>query len=130
MLGTANILSSIKDLKKEVTSVIITSDKCYDNLELERGYNEKDLLGGKDIYSGSKGAAELIIKSFYNSFFKNHEYKSTVVSARAGNVIGGGDWGKIGLSQMQHHGIKTKNYQLEILSTRPWQHVLEPIWAI
>ena len=53
----------------EVTSVIITSDKCYDNLELERGYNEKDLLGGKDIYSGSKGAAELIIKSFYNSFF-------------------------------------------------------------
>ena len=129
VLGTANVLNSVKDLKKEVTAVIITSDKCYDNLELKRGYNEKDLLGGKDIYSGSKGAAELIIKSFYNSFFKDHKYESTIVSARAGNVIGGGDWGK---DRIVPDAVASwnKNEKLSIrnpLSTRPWQHVLEPI---
>ena len=64
VLGTANILNSIKNQPHRVVSVIITSDKCYDNLELKRGYDESDILGGKDIYSGSKGAAELIIKSF------------------------------------------------------------------
>ena len=94
VLGTANILNSIKDQEKKIVSIIITSDKCYDNLELTRGYNENDILGGKDIYSGSKGAAELVIKSFFHSFFKNHKFNSCIASARAGNVIGGGDWGK------------------------------------
>ena len=129
VLGTANILNTVKDLKKKVISVIITSDKCYDNLELERGYNEKDLLGGKDIYSGSKGAAELIIKSYYHSFFKNHKYNSVIASARAGNVIGGGDWGK---NRIVPDAISSwsKNNVLSIRnpdSTRPWQHVLEPL---
>ncbi len=129
VLGTANILNSVKNLDKKVISVIITSDKCYDNLELDRGYNEKDLLGGKDIYSGSKGAAELIIKSFYHSYFKNHEYDSVVASARAGNVIGGGDWGK---DRIVPDAISSwsKNNKLSIRnpnSTRPWQHVLEPL---
>ena len=129
VLGTANILNSVKDLNKKVTSVIITSDKCYDNLELDRGYNEEDLLGGKDIYSGSKGAAELIIKSFYNSYFKNHKNDSVIASARAGNVIGGGDWGK---DRIVPDAITSwsKNNKLSIRnpnSTRPWQHVLEPL---
>ena len=86
VLGTANILNSVKDLNKKVTSVIITSDKCYDNLELKRGYNEEDLLGGKDVYSGSKGAAELIIKSFYHSYFKNHKHDDYITTYGNDNI--------------------------------------------
>ena len=129
VLGTANILNSIKNQQHRVVSVIITSDKCYDNLELKRGYDESDILGGKDIYSGSKGAAELVIKSFYHSFFKNHKFNSVIASARAGNVIGGGDWGK---DRIVPDAVTSwnKSQKLHIrnpLSTRPWQHVLEPL---
>tara|TARA_B100001121_G_C18694843_1_gene624580 strand:+ start:370 stop:1482 length:1113 start_codon:yes stop_codon:yes gene_type:complete len=129
VLGTANILNSIKDQEKKIVSIIITSDKCYDNLELTRGYNENDILGGKDIYSGSKGAAELVIKSFFHSFFKNHKFNSCIASARAGNVIGGGDWGK---DRIVPDAVTSwsKDEKLSIrnpLSTRPWQHVLEPL---
>tara|TARA_B100001029_G_scaffold152957_1_gene136325 strand:- start:2911 stop:4023 length:1113 start_codon:yes stop_codon:yes gene_type:complete len=129
VLGTANILNSIKNQSHRVVSVIITSDKCYDNLELKRGYEESDILGGKDIYSGSKGAAELVIKSFYHSFFKNHKFNSVIASARAGNVIGGGDWGK---DRIVPDAVTSwnKSQKLHIrnpLSTRPWQHVLEPL---
>jgi len=129
ILGTANILNSAREQEKRVISIIITSDKCYDNLELKRGYNENDILGGKDVYSGSKGAAELVIKSFFHSFFKNHEFKSSVASARAGNVIGGGDWGKdrivpdAMISWNNNEKLSIRNPS----STRPWQHVLEPL---
>ena len=129
VLGTANILNSIYQQDIKVISVIITSDKCYDNLELERGYKEDDVLGGKDIYSGSKGAAELIFKSYYHSFFKKHKHNSVIASARAGNVIGGGDWG---VNRIVPDAIRSwsENKKLSIrnpLSTRPWQHVLEPL---
>jgi len=128
-MGTANILNNIYLQKRPTIGVIITSDKCYDNLELQRGYREDDVMGGKDIYSGSKGAAELIFKSYYHSFFKNHNYNSSIASARAGNVIGGGDWGVNRIipdavtSWSRNEIINIRNPQ----STRPWQHVLEPL---
>ena len=75
-------------------AIIITSDKAYDNIEQIWGYKEDDRMGGKDIYSGSKGAAELIIKSYYNSFFKKEISNIRIGVGRAGNVIGGGDWAK------------------------------------
>ena len=90
VLGTTNLLESLRKLKNECIAVIITSDKSYDNIETRRGYHEEDRLGGADPYSGSKGAAELIIKSYTKSFFQNENVKIGV--GRAGNVIGGGDW--------------------------------------
>ena len=92
VMGTANVLEALKVLNKKCTTIIITSDKAYDNVEQIWGYKENDQMGGKDIYSGSKGAAELIIKSYYHSFFKNTDSNVKFSIARAGNVIGGGDW--------------------------------------
>ena len=128
VLGTANILESLRFLKNKCISVIITSDKCYDNVEWIWGYKESDNLGGKDIYSGSKGAAELIFKSYYNSFFINLK-NIRIGSARAGNVIGGGDWAKDRIVPDCMKAWKENRY-VEIRSpkaTRPWQHVLEPL---
>lgn len=128
VIGTMNILEVLKDYKKSCIAVMITSDKCYDNVEWIWGYRETDALGGKDIYSGSKGAAELVIKSYYHSFFqKNHPVKIGI--GRAGNVIGGGDWAKdriivdcmIAWSERRKVEIRSPN------ATRPWQHVLEPL---
>ena len=129
VVGTANILEALKDSNHSCICVIITSDKCYDNVEWAWGYKETDPLGGKDIYSGSKGAAELIFKSYYHSFFKKDGSNIKVVSARAGNVIGGGDWAR---ERMVPDCIRawSKNKIVEIRSpnaTRPWQHVLEPL---
>ena len=129
VMGTTNVLESLKTLENKCTAIIITSDKAYDNIEVERGYKENDVLGGKDIYSGSKGAAELIIKSYYNSFFKIHDKNLTIGIARAGNVIGGGDWAenRIVVDCMK---AWSKDKMVEIRSpnaTRPWQHVLEPL---
>lgn len=130
VIGTTNMLESLRELNLSCIAVIITSDKCYDNVEWVWGYKETDTLGGKDIYSGSKGAAELIIKSYYNSFFKDPN-KSNVrlVSTRAGNVIGGGDWADYRIAP---DCIKAwrNGESVEIRSpkaTRPWQHVLEPL---
>jgi len=130
VLGTTNVLEALRVLNKQCVAVIITSDKCYDNVEWVWGYKETDPLGGKDIYSGSKGAAELIIKSYYNSFFRNPDVsKVKVVSVRAGNVIGGGDWADY---RIVPDCIKAwvNGESVEIRSpeaTRPWQHVLEPL---
>lgn len=129
VLGTANILESLRGLDHKCIGVIITSDKCYDNVEWVWGYKETDPLGGKDIYSGSKGAAELIIKSYYHSFFCKSKSKIRVASTRAGNVIGGGDWAQ---DRIIPDCIKswTQKKTVEIRSpdaTRPWQHVLEPL---
>src|SRR6185369_9507541 len=90
VVGTANILEALRLSNHPCAAVIITSDKCYDNVEWAWGYRETDHLGGKDIYSGSKAAAEMIIRSYHQSFFKGSPVR--VASARAGNVIGGGDW--------------------------------------
>jgi len=127
-LGTTSILESIRLLNKDVVAVIITSDKCYDNIEQVWGYKESDALGGKDIYSGSKGMAELAYKSYFHSFFKKNE-KIKSATARAGNVIGGGDWA---VDRMVPDCMRawSQGRPVEIRSpksTRPWQHVLEPL---
>jgi CDP-glucose 4,6-dehydratase len=129
VMGTANILEALKISNHKCTAIIITSDKAYDNIEQIWGYKEDDKMGGKDIYSGSKGAAELIIKSYYHSFFKNKNSNIKLAIGRAGNVIGGGDWAKdrIVVDCMR---AWSNNLSVEIRSpnaTRPWQHVLEPL---
>ncbi len=126
--GMASVLDSILNITWNCTCVLITSDKVYDNVEWIWGYRENDRLGGKDIYSGSKGAAELIIKSYWNSFIKKMPHIKMGI-ARAGNVIGGGDWAQ---DRIVVDCIKafSKKETVEIRcpqATRPWQHVLEPL---
>ncbi len=129
VIGTTNVLEALRISNHRCNAVIITSDKCYDNVEWVWGYKETDTLGGKDIYSGSKGAAEVIIKSYYHSFFKKEVSNIRLVSARAGNVIGGGDWA---IDRIVPDCIRawSKKQPVEIRNpnaTRPWQHVLEPL---
>ena len=129
VVGTANILEALRESNHKCTVIIITSDKAYDNVEQVWGYKEDDKMGGKDIYSGSKGASELIIKSYYHSFFKSNKSNVRLATGRAGNVIGGGDWAKdrIVVDCME---AWSKGRSVEIRSpqaTRPWQHVLEPL---
>lgn len=128
VMGTACVLDALKDIDWRCNAVIITSDKAYDNVEWIWGYRENDRFGGKDVYSGSKGAAELIIKCYWHSFL-NKNSKLRMAVARAGNVIGGGDWAKdrIVVDTVQ---ALANGESLEIRSpkaTRPWQHVLEPL---
>jgi CDP-glucose 4,6-dehydratase len=128
VIGTMNILEALRLYKKECVAIIITSDKCYDNIEQSEGYIETDIIGGKDVYSGSKGAAELIIKSYFNSFFKK-DHSVRLAIGRAGNVIGGGDFAHDRIIVDTVNSWKDKNI-VEIRSpyaTRPWQHVLEPL---
>ncbi len=129
VMGTANILEALKTSNHKCTAIIITSDKAYDNVEQVWGYKEDDKMGAKDIYSGSKGAAELIIKSYYHSFFKRVNSNVKIAIGRAGNVIGGGDWAKDRIVVDCMEAWSKKN-SVEIRSpeaTRPWQHVLEPL---
>ena len=127
-MGTANILESLRRLEKKVVAIMITSDKAYDNVEWPWGYREHDRIGGKDIYSASKGMAELAIKGYVESFFKENS-NVLIGIARAGNVIGGGDWAKDRIvpdcvrAWSKNQSVKVRNPN----STRPWQHVLEPI---
>lgn len=128
-MGTVSVLEALRLARQKITAVMITSDKSYDNLEWPWGYRETDPLGGKDIYSGSKGAAELAIKSYFHSFFKADRSPVRLSVARAGNVIGGGDWAK---DRIVADCIRAwaVGEQVEIRSpnaTRPWQHVLEPL---
>ena len=128
-IGTLNVLESIRNLKGNCIAVLITSDKSYKNIETKRGYIEEDHLGGIDPYSSSKASAELIIQSYINSFFKTKSNKKLIAVARAGNVIGGGDWSE---DRLIPDCIKawSKN-QIVIIrnpkSTRPWQHVFEAL---
>lgn len=129
VMGTANVLEALRLENPDCTAIIITSDKCYDNVEWVWGYKESDALGGRDIYSGSKGAAEIVFKSYFHSFFKNKECRVRLATARAGNVIGGGDWAQ---DRIIPDCIRSwsKGWSVEIRSpkaTRPWQHVLEPL---
>ena len=127
-LGTSNILESIISLKNKVTSIIITSDKVYFNKEISRGYKEIDLIGGIDPYSASKGMAELAIKTYFESFMKGN-HKNLLGIARAGNVIGGGDWAqdRIVPDCIRAWSNNKKVNIRNLYSTRPWQHVLEPL---
>lgn len=129
VMGTANILEALKISNHKCTAIIITSDKAYDNVEQVWGYKEDDKMGGKDIYSGSKGASELIIKSYYHSFFKSQDCNVKLAIGRAGNVIGGGDWAKDRIV-VDCMIAWSKGEVVEIRApkaTRPWQHVLEPL---
>ena len=94
VIGTLNILEAVRKLKNKCNLIIITSDKCYHNKETHYGYKETDVLGGKDPYSGSKASAEILIKSYINSFFLEKNKNIRITTARAGNVVGGGDWAK------------------------------------
>ena len=129
VIGTLNILECLRKVEKKCTAIIITSDKCYYNKELSRGYKETDELGGKDPYSASKASAEHLIHSYINSFFSSHNKKVSIASVRAGNVIGGGDWAenRIVPDCMKSWMNKKKVNILNPHSTRPWQHVLEPL---
>lgn len=128
VLGTLHILEALRKLDKVCSAVIITSDKCYDNVEWVWGYRETDALGGPDPYSASKGAAELAIRSHIKSFFPKNG-KVRIAAARAGNVIGGGDWAENRIvpdcvkAWARQESVELRNPH----STRPWQHVLEPL---
>jgi len=129
VLGTLNIMESLRKLKNVCNVVIITSDKCYFNREIHYGYKETDILGGKDPYSGSKASAELLVKSYISSFFSSNKTKIRIATARAGNVIGGGDWAN---NRIIPDCVRSwsKNRKAELRNpsaTRPWQHVLEAV---
>ena len=128
-IGSSNVLNALRYIDKKVITVMITSDKVYDNVEWVWGYRETDRLGGQDPYSASKGMAELAIKSFLKSYFDKPESNISIGIARAGNVIGGGDWA---LDRIVPDCMKawSDNKIVPIRSpsaTRPWQHVLEPL---
>lgn len=132
VMGTVNLLEAIRTTQKSCVVINVTSDKCYENQELTRGYRENDPMGGYDPYSSSKGCAELATSSFRNSFFNPSEYKKhgiALASVRAGNVIGGGDWAKNRLipdimnSLLSGGKLKIRSPQ----AVRPWQFVLEPL---
>ena len=129
VMGTSVILEALRIWNQPCNVVVITSDKCYENVEWVFGYKETDHLGGKDIYSGSKGAAEVIFHAYYNSFFKNPKNKIRLATGRAGNVIGGGDWAKDRIVvDCMKNWAEGKIVELRSPeATRPWQHVLEPL---
>lgn len=128
VMGTINVLEAARKCKNLQSIVAITTDKCYENREWHWGYREIDPMGGYDPYSSSKGCCELLIASYRNSFF-NSKDSAKLASARAGNVIGGGDWSDDRLipdilkSFQNNESVIVRNPQ----STRPWQHVLEPL---
>jgi len=128
-VGTLNILESLRKSNHNCIAVIITSDKCYENLDKKIKYKESDRVGGKDPYSASKGSAEIIIRSYCESFFKTSGSNIRLASARAGNVIGGGDWAahRIVPDCIKSWANNEKVIIRNSLSTRPWQHVLEPL---
>ena len=129
VMGTANVLEACKILNKKCVVICITTDKVYHNYEWEFPYRENDRLGGYDPYSASKAAAELVIDSYRNSFFKNSNI--SIASVRAGNVIGGGDWSEDRLFPDLVNSINT-NLPIELRNpsaVRPWQHVLDPLFG-
>jgi CDP-glucose 4,6-dehydratase len=129
VMGTANVLEACKVLNKKCVVICITTDKVYHNFEWEFPYRENDRLGGYDPYSASKAAAELVIDSYRNSFFKNSNI--SIASVRAGNVIGGGDWSE---DRLFPDLVNSINKNLPIVlrnpsAVRPWQHVLDPLFG-
>ena len=127
--GTLNLLEILKEYRQKVQAVFITTDKVYENLELGFPFVETDKLGGKDPYSASKAASEILIDSYVKSFFKDSNV--SIATARAGNVIGGGDWSE---NRLIPDIVRAKiaNEPIVIRSpkaVRPWQHVLEPLFG-
>ncbi len=132
VMGTINVLEGIRESEKSKVGVMITTDKCYENKEQIWGYRENEPMGGYDPYSSSKGAAEIAISSWRRSFFNPEDYEKhgkSIASARAGNVIGGGDWAK---DRIIPDCIRALQDDSSIVirspkAIRPWQHVLEPL---
>jgi CDP-glucose 4,6-dehydratase len=129
IIGIINLLEAARSIDSVKAIVNVTSDKCYQNQELDRGYHETDSLGGYDPYSSSKACSELITQAYSYSYLKNRGIN--IATARAGNVIGGGDWGKDRLvPDVVNACIKQQNISLRYPNAlRPWQHVLEPLSA-
>lgn len=128
VMGTLNVLEVARKCKSVKAFVNVTTDKCYENNEINRGYKEDDAMGGYDMYSSSKGCAEILSSSFRRSFLQEKE-SYALATARAGNVIGGGDWAEDRLIPDCIRYINSGE-KIEIrnpLATRPWQHVLEPL---
>jgi CDP-glucose 4,6-dehydratase len=129
VMGTVNVMEGLRRSDHTCVAVMVTTDKCYENEECLHAYRESDPMGGQDPYSASKGAAEIAISAYRRSFFSAPESPVRLASARAGNVIGGGDWAvdRIvpdcirALQAGQPVPVRNKT------STRPWQHVLEPL---
>lgn len=132
VMGTVNLLEMVRGTKSVKVVVNVTSDKCYENKEWEWGYRENEAMGGYDPYSNSKGCAELVTAAYRNSYFHPEKYGGhgvAIASARAGNVIGGGDWAEDRLIPDVMRAI-TQGKPVNIRnphSIRPWQHVLEPL---
>ncbi|MHB8243073.1 MAG: CDP-glucose 4,6-dehydratase [Solirubrobacteraceae bacterium] len=129
VMGTVNVLDAVRLHGPDVRAIVnVTSDKCYENREWEWGYREDEPMGGHDPYSSSKGCAELIASAFRRSFFSDPD-RPRLASARAGNVIGGGDWGEdrlvpdIMTAALAGEEVRVRNPN----SLRPWQHVLNPL---
>ena len=132
VMGTVHVLESIRALDCVRSAVIVTTDKCYENKEWAWGYRESEPMGGHDPYSSSKGCAELVTASYRQSYFSPEKYskhKVAIASARAGNVIGGGDWSEDRLIPDAIKAFEAKEPLVirNPLATRPWQHVLEPL---
>lgn len=132
VMGTINVLEAIRATGSVRVGVMITSDKCYENKEQIWGYRENEAMGGYDPYSSSKGASEIAISSWRNSYFNPNQYDKhgkSIASVRAGNVIGGGDWAKDRIIPDCIKAIETGK-PIDIRSPkaiRPWQHVLDPL---
>jgi len=132
IMGTVHVLEAARKISSLKATVVVTTDKCYENQERDKGYSEAEPMGGYDPYSSSKGCAELVTAAYRQSFFSDGNYSihnHAVASARAGNVIGGGDWSE---DRLIPDAIKAfeAGQALKIrnpLATRPWQHVLEPL---
>lgn len=131
VMGTVHLLEAVRQTPSVRAVVNVTSDKCYENREWARGYREDDPMGGRDPYSSSKGCAELITAAYRSSFFDRTSNGAVIATARAGNVIGGGDWAMDRLvpdfvrATRQGAPVRIRNPQ----ATRPWQHVLEPLYG-
>lgn len=127
VMGTAHLLDATRRVPSVRAIVVVTSDKCYENRNLDRGYREDDPMGGHDPYSSSKGCVELLTAAFRRSFFS--EGPVAIASARAGNVIGGGDWAEDRLvpDLMQMAGVGAAATVRYPEAVRPWQFVLEPL---
>ncbi|WP_392564224.1 CDP-glucose 4,6-dehydratase [Orbus wheelerorum] len=132
VIGSINILEAVRQNDFIKTVIMVTSDKCYENIEQIWGYKETDRMGGYDPYSASKGCAELAISSYRDSYFNPKDYaihKKAIASVRAGNVIGGGDWSDHRLIPDCIKSIEIgRNIEIRNpIATRPWEHVLEPL---
>ena len=131
IIGTTNILEIARSMKKKCIIILITSDKCYKNKEQIWGYKESDEMGGNEPYSASKASCEIIINAYFQSYFKKTYSNIKIASVRAGNVIGGGDWSE---NRIIPDCVKSWEKKTPLIlnnpkSTRPWQHVLEPLFG-